>query len=219
MHPCIEIFGCVISFIDSSSFVNICFSVISFSLILAKRLIASLKHYKRILEIWLQLLFSNLEVRFSAIWGGRKTKDLVVYVKVNWYPLTSVWDQCSPKLSSTLFAGSPYAWNRSLDWDLFFGGSSARLPSMSHAHKIDSHPGIIIYATSQKLKKNKKKLILRPCQRAVEHESDTNQSWNNPEESEKLLKLSSSSLLYSQCFSQYVIWPSSGVSCWTQEPT
>ena len=34
------------------------------------RLIASLKHYKGILEIWLQLIFSNPEVRSSAIWGG-----------------------------------------------------------------------------------------------------------------------------------------------------
>ena len=146
MHP----FGCVISSIESSSFVRICFSVVSLSLILAKRLIATLKHYRGILEILLQLTFSNLEVRFSAIWGGNKTKDLVGYVKVNWYPLTSVWDQSSSKLTSTLFAGLPYARNRSLDWDLFCGGSSARLPSTSHAHKMDSCPGIIIHATSQK---------------------------------------------------------------------
>ena len=85
------------------------------------------------------------------MWGGTKTKDLVVYVKVNWYPLTSVWDQSSPKLTSTLFAGLPYARNRSLDRDLFCGGSSARLPSTSHAHKMDSRPGIIIYATSHLL--------------------------------------------------------------------
>ena len=101
-----------------------------------------------ILEIWLQLIVSNLEVRFSAIWGGGKTKDLVVYVKVNWYPLSSVWDQSSPKLNPTLFAGLPYARNRSLDWDLFCGGSSIKLPSTSHVHKMDSRPGIITYATS-----------------------------------------------------------------------
>ena len=142
MHPCI-IFS-----INSSSFAHICFSIVLLPLILAKRLIATLKHYKRILEIWQQLIFSNLEVCFSAIWGGMKTKDLVVYVKVNWCPLTSVWDQTSPKLTSTLFASLPYAWNRSLDRDLFCGGSSARLPSTSHAHKINSCPGIIIYATS-----------------------------------------------------------------------
>ena len=140
-------FGCVISSIDSSSIIRICFSVVSLSLILAKRLIASLKHYKRILEIWLQLIFSNLEVRFSAIWGDRKTKDLV-YVKVNWYPLTSVWGQFGPKLTSTLFASLPYARNRGLYWDLFCRGSSARLPSTSHAHKIDSRHSIVIYATS-----------------------------------------------------------------------
>ena len=138
----------VISSIDLS-FVHICFSLGSLSLILAKRLIATLKHYKRILEVWL-LIFSNLEVRFYDIWGGRKTKDLVGYVKVNWYLLTSVGDQSSPKLTSTLFAGLPYAWNRSFDWDLFCGRSSARLPLMSHAHKMNSRPGIIIYAVSQK---------------------------------------------------------------------
>ena len=147
----LKFLGCVISSIDSSSFARICFSVVSLSLILAKRLIASLKHKKRILEIWLQLIFSNLKVHFSAIWGGRKTKDLVVHVNVNvnWYPLTSVWDQSSPKLTSTLFTGLPYARNRSLDWDLFCGGSSARLLSTSHWHKMDYRPGIIIYATSQ----------------------------------------------------------------------
>ena len=140
--------GCIVSFIQSSSFTHICFSFVSLSLILAKRLIATLKHYKRILEVCLQLIFSNLAVRFSDIWGGRKTKDLVGYVKVNWIPPTHVWDQSSPKLAFTLFAGSPYVQNRNLDWDLFCGGSSARLPSMSHAHKIDSCPGIIIYAAS-----------------------------------------------------------------------
>ena len=142
-------FGCVISSINSSSVARICFSVVSLSLILAKRLIATLKHYKRILEIWLQLIFSNLEVRFSDIWVGRKMKDLVRYVKGNWYPLTSVGDQFSPKLTPTLFAGLPYARNRSLDWDLFCRGSSARLPSTSHAHKMDSHSGTIIYPASQ----------------------------------------------------------------------
>ena len=98
-------FGCVITSIDSSSFALICFSVVSLSLILAKRLIATIKHYKGILEIWLQLIFSHRDVRFSAIWGGMKTKDLVVYVKVNWYPLTSVGDQSGSKLTSTFFTG------------------------------------------------------------------------------------------------------------------
>ena len=73
---------------------------------------------------------------------------MVVYVKVNWHPLTCVWDQFGTKLTPTLFAGLPCARNRSLDWDLFCWGSSARLPSTSHAHKMDSRPGIIIYATS-----------------------------------------------------------------------
>ena len=95
-------FVCVISSIDLSSFARICFSLVSLSLTLAKRLIAFLKHCKRILEIWLQLIFSNPEVRSSAIWGGRKTKDLVVYVKVNWHPLTNVWDQSSPNLTFIL---------------------------------------------------------------------------------------------------------------------
>ena len=145
-------FGCVISSIDSSSFARICFSVVSLSLILAKRLIATLEHYRGILEIWLQLIFSNPEARSSTIWVGRITKDLVLYVKVNWYPFTCVWDQSSPKLTPTLFAGLLYARNRSLDWDLFCGGSSAGLPSTSHAHKMDSCPGIIIYATWHRVK-------------------------------------------------------------------
>ena len=85
-----------------------CRSLIPLSLILAKHLIASLKHYKRILEICLQLILSNLEVRPSVIWGGRKTKDLVVYVKVNWHPLINVWGQFSPELTSTLFVCLSY---------------------------------------------------------------------------------------------------------------
>ena len=141
-------FGRVISSVDLTSSAHICLSLVSLSLILAKRLIASLKHCKRILEIWLQLIFSNLEV-CSAIWGGMKTKDLAVYVKVNWHPLTNVWDQSSSKLTSTLFAGLPYARNRNLDWDLFCGVSSAKLPSTLHAHKMDARSGIIIHATSQ----------------------------------------------------------------------
>ena len=149
MHSCVEIFWYCYLSIESSSFAYIYFSFVSLSLILTKRLIAPLKHYQRILDIWLQLIFFNLEVRFSAIWWGRKTKDLVGYVKLNWYPLTNVRDQSSPKLTSTLFAGSPYARNRSLEWDFFYGGSSAKLPSTSHAHKMDSRVGIIIYAVSQ----------------------------------------------------------------------
>ena len=142
-------FACVMSSLALSSFARICFSLVSLSLILAERLITSLKHYKRIWEIWLQLIFSNQAVRSSAIWGGTKTKDLVVYVKVNWHLLTTGWDQSSSKLTSTLFAGLLCARNRSLDWDLFCGVSSVKLPSTLHAHKMGSRPGIIIYATSQ----------------------------------------------------------------------
>ena len=91
-----------------------------------------LKHYKRILEICLQLILSNLEVRSFVIWGGRKTKDLVVYVKVNWHPLTNIWGQSSPELTSTLFVCLSYARNRSLDRDLFCEVSSTRLPSAIH---------------------------------------------------------------------------------------
>ena len=65
-------FGRVILSVNLTSFAHICFSFVLLSLILAKRLIASLKHYKRILEIWIQLIFSNLEVRSSAIWGVGK---------------------------------------------------------------------------------------------------------------------------------------------------
>ena len=132
-----------------SSFAHICFSFESLSLTLAKRLIATLKHYQRILEVWQQLIFSNLEVRFSDIWGGRKRRTWWGMWKWIGYPLTSVGDQSSPKLTPTLFAGLPYARNRSLDWDLFCEGASARLPSTSHAHKMNSRPGIIIYAASQ----------------------------------------------------------------------
>ena len=88
-----------------------------------------LKHYKRILEICLQLILSNLEVHSSVIWGTRKTKDLVVYVKVNWHPFTNVWGHSGPELASTLFVCLLYARNRSLDRYLFCGVSSARLPS------------------------------------------------------------------------------------------
>ena len=109
-----------------------CRSLVPFSLILAKRLIASLKHYKRILESCLQLILSNLEVRSSMIWGGRKTKDFLVYVKVNWHPLINVWGQFSPELTSTLFVCLSNARNRSLDWDLFCGVSSARLSPAIH---------------------------------------------------------------------------------------
>ena len=62
-------------------------------------------------------------------------------------PLASVGDQI--KLTPTLFASLPYALNRSLDLDLFCGGSSARPRSTSHAHKMNSRSGIIIYAVSQ----------------------------------------------------------------------
>ena len=132
-------FRCVISSIDLSSFARICFSFVSLSLILAKRVIATLKHCE---EFW------KFDYSFSVIWRGRKTKDLVVHVKVNWHPLTNVCDQSNPKLTSTLFAGLPYARNRSFDWDLFCGGSSAKLLSTSHAHKMDSRPGMIIHAAS-----------------------------------------------------------------------
>ena len=140
-------FGRVISSVDLIYFAHICFSLVSLSLILVKRLIASLKHYMRILETSLQLILSSLEVRSSSIWRGMKTKDLVLYVKVNWYPLTNVWDQSSPKFISTLFAGLPCARNKSLDWDIFSGVSSAKLPSTLHVHKMGSRPRIIIYAT------------------------------------------------------------------------
>ena len=46
----VKSFGCVLSSIDSSSFARICSSFVSLSLTLAKRLIASWKHYKRNFE-------------------------------------------------------------------------------------------------------------------------------------------------------------------------
>ena len=149
MHSCVEIFWMCYFLCRFDSFAFICLSLVSLSLILAKRLIAFLKHYKRILEIWLQLMLSNLEVRSSVIWGGMKTKDLVVYVKVNWHPLTKAWGQASPELTSTLFVCLSYARNRSLERELFSGESSAKLPSTLHAHKMGSRPEIIIYTTSQ----------------------------------------------------------------------
>ena len=122
-------FGCIISSVDLTSFTCILSQPrIAF---INSRLTSYclLKHYKRILEISLQLILSNLEVRSSVIWGGMKTKDLVVYVKVNWHPLTNVWGRFSPELTSTLFVYLSYARNRSLDRDLFCGVLSARLPS------------------------------------------------------------------------------------------
>ena len=109
-----------------------CRSLVPLLLILTKCLIAPWKNYERIVEICLQLILSNLEIRFSVIWVGRKTKDLVVYVKVNWHPLINVWGQFSPESTSTLFVCLSYAQNRSLDRDLFCGVSSARLPSAIH---------------------------------------------------------------------------------------
>ena len=140
-------FGCVISSYNSLSVAHICFSFVSLSLILAKHLIATLKHYKRILEVWLLLIFSNLEVPVFLL-SEEVGKQRTWWGMWKWIgnPLTSVGDQSGPKLTPTLFAGLPYARNRSLDWDLFCGGSSARLPLTSHAHKMNSHPGIIIYA-------------------------------------------------------------------------
>ena len=132
MHPCVEIFWLCYFLYRFVFFACICLSLVSLSLVLAKRLIASLKHYKRILEICLQLILFNLEVRFSVIWGCRKTKDLAVYVKVNWHPLTNVWGQFGPELTSTLFVCLSYGRNRSLDRDLFCGVSSSRLPSAIH---------------------------------------------------------------------------------------
>ena len=125
-------FGCVISSIDLSSFACICLSLVSLSLILAKCLIAILKHYKRIFKMCLQLKLSNLEVRSSVIWGGTKKNDLVVFVKANSTPLTNFWGQFSPGLTSTLFVCLSYPRNRSLDRDLFGGVSSARMPSVIH---------------------------------------------------------------------------------------
>ena len=66
------------------------------------------------------------------IWVGRKTYDLVGYVKVNWHHLTKVRGQSGPKLVATLFVCLSYARNRSLDRDLFCVVSSARLPSAIH---------------------------------------------------------------------------------------
>ena len=139
---------CVVSSIESPSFAHICFSFVSLSLILAKHLIATLKHYKGILEVWLQLIFSNLEVRVFPLSEGVRKRRTWWGIKWNGNPLTCVGDQSSPKLNPTLFAGLPYPRYRSLDWDLFCGGPSARLPSTPHTHKMNSHPGIIIYAAS-----------------------------------------------------------------------
>ena len=125
-------FGCVISSVDWLFLHISCRSLVPLSLILAKHLIASSKITREFWEICLQLILSKLEVRSSLIWRGRKTKDLVVYVKVNWHPLTEVWGQSRPELTPTLFVCLSYARNRSLDRDLFCGVSSARLPSTIH---------------------------------------------------------------------------------------
>ena len=63
---------------------------------------------------------------------GRGTKDFVVYVKVNWQPLTNIWDQSNFELATALFVCFSYAQNRSLDQDLFCGESSTRLLSAVH---------------------------------------------------------------------------------------
>ena len=168
-------FGCVISSVDLTSFACALSQPRTTFINSRSPSYCFLKTFKRILEICLQLILSNLEVRSSVIWVGRKTKDLVVYVKVNWQPLTNVWGQFSSKLTSTLFVCLTYARNRSLARDLFCGVSSAGLPSAIHilrnsllqrtmteisissgqsrikrnmCIKMGSRPGIIIYATS-----------------------------------------------------------------------
>ena len=75
MHPCVEIFCLCYLSIESPSFVYICFSFVSLSLILAKRLF-HLKHYKGILEIWLRLIFSYFEVHVVRYLRGYENEGL-----------------------------------------------------------------------------------------------------------------------------------------------
>ena len=87
-------FDCDFSSVDLTSFAYVLYlGLIPPSLILAKRLIASL-NITRGFGNMSPIILSNLEVRSSVIsGGGGGTKDLVVYVKVSWQPLTNVGDQ------------------------------------------------------------------------------------------------------------------------------
>ena len=133
MHPYVEIFWLCYLSIESPSFAHVFFS---FVLILAKCLI----HLKKLRGIFRNLTTVNITLTwksmFSVILEGYENEGLggVCESKLE-TPSASVGDQSSPKLTLTLFASLPYARNRSLDKDLFCGGSSARLPSTSHAHK------------------------------------------------------------------------------------
>ena len=87
---------------------------------------------------------------FSVIRVGRKTRDLVGYVKVNWKPPANVGDQSSPKLTPTLFASLPYAQKKESWLGLIF--AEGQVPDCPRRHmsiKMNSHPGIITYAVSQ----------------------------------------------------------------------
>ena len=101
------------------------------------------------MEIWLQLIFLlTLKSMLSVTEGLGKRRTWWGMWKWTGNPFASIRDQSGPKFTPTLFANYHMPEKRSLDWDLFCGGSSARLPSTSHVHKMNSHPGIIIYATS-----------------------------------------------------------------------
>ena len=84
MPPCVEIYWLCCLSIELPSFAHIFFNFVSLSFILAKCLIR-LKNITR--EFW---KFDYSEIYFvlteksilSVIRGGRKTKDLVGYVKV-----------------------------------------------------------------------------------------------------------------------------------------
>ena len=98
------------------------------------------------LEISQQLIFLlNLKSMFSVIWGGTKTKDLVGYVKVNWKPSP----QSSPKLTSTLFASYHMPEKGVFIRTYFCEGQVPDFPRRHMRIKMNSCPGIIIYAASQ----------------------------------------------------------------------
>ena len=142
-------FGCVI-YLSSRLLLHISVSASYSFHYFSLNVLFTLKHYKRILEIWLQLIFSRFEIYVVRYLKGLDNEGIGGVCESEFgNPLASVGYQSSPKLTPTLFASLPYALNRSLDWDLFCGRSSARLRSTSHARKMNSHRERIIYAASQ----------------------------------------------------------------------
>ena len=149
MHPCVEIFWL---WYILYRFVFFCTYLFQSRIAFLNSRKTSYYFFKTLQENFGNLATVNifLTQRFVLLLSEGVWRQRTWWRMWKWIsnPLTNVWDQSSHKLTSILFAGLPCARNRSLDWDLFCGGSRAKLPSTLHAHKMGYRLGIIIYATS-----------------------------------------------------------------------